>query len=186
MRKGFNFTFAGNIGKVQNLENIIMGFSTALNSNDKVYLNIIGSGSNLNYLKRIVKIKNITNVYFWGRRPLKEIPQWLCGSDVLIISLMNKPIFSITVPAKFQTYLASKKPILCVMEGEVANIVKRYSLGYVSLPENINNIGLAFKRFIATSQKKMEGFGNNMEMLLNKEFNRNKIIELMTKQVFNE
>ncbi|MBA3037288.1 MAG: glycosyltransferase family 4 protein, partial [Desulfobacterium sp.] len=124
MLKGkFNFTFAGNIGKVQNLENVIMGFSLISKSYKDINLNIIGDGSNLEVLKNIVKEKKIENVYFWGRKPLKEMPRWFEGSDVLIISLIDEPIFSLTVPAKFQAYLASSKPIYCVMRGEVAALV---------------------------------------------------------------
>ena len=51
-------------------------------SNNQINLNIVGDGSNLEDLKNIVKEKNIANVYFWGRRPLKEMPRWLEGSDI--------------------------------------------------------------------------------------------------------
>jgi hypothetical protein len=44
-------------------------------------------------LKNIVKEENIRNVFFWGRRPLKEMPEWFEGSDVLIISLMTSQFF---------------------------------------------------------------------------------------------
>nr|MDA3824087.1 glycosyltransferase family 4 protein [Bacteroidales bacterium] len=47
LKQGFNFTFAGNIGKVQNLENVIRGFAPLAKSNDRINLNIIGDGSNL-------------------------------------------------------------------------------------------------------------------------------------------
>jgi len=93
LKEGFNFTFAGNIGKVQNLENVIRGFALASKSNNQIKLNIIGDGSNLENLKNIVKEENIGNVFFWGRRPLKEMPKWFEGSDVLVISLMDKPYF---------------------------------------------------------------------------------------------
>ncbi|MFC2117173.1 glycosyltransferase family 4 protein, partial [Bacteroidota bacterium] len=91
----FNFTFAGNIGKVQNLENIIKGFGQAEIKNN-VRLNIIGDGSNLKTLQQLVLHDNINNVIFWGRQPLIEMPMWLLGSDVLIISLIDKPNFALT------------------------------------------------------------------------------------------
>jgi glycosyltransferase involved in cell wall biosynthesis len=67
----------GNVGTVQNLENVIRGFALAAKSHTEINLNIIGDGSNLEALKNIVKEKNIVNVYFWGRRPLKEMPRWI-------------------------------------------------------------------------------------------------------------
>jgi len=184
LKGGFNFTFAGNIGKVQNLENVIRGFALVAKSNDQINLNIIGDGSSLENLKRIVKEKNIANVHFWGRRPLKEMPKWFEGSDVLIISLIDEPIFSLTVPAKFQAYLASGKPIYCVMNGEVADLIINNKIGFVAQPNDINNIKLGFEKFLNTPKQELKSFGINMKSLLSNEFDRNKIIEQMTEEIF--
>ncbi|MCD6184609.1 MAG: glycosyltransferase family 4 protein [Deltaproteobacteria bacterium] len=184
LKGDFNFTFAGNIGKVQNLENVIRGFAFAVKSNNQIKLNIIGDGSNSNTLKNIVKKENVANVYFWGRRPLKEMPAWFEGSDVLIISLIDEPIFSLTIPAKFQAYLVSGKPIYCVMKGEVADLVKNNKIGFVAQPNNINDIKAGFKKFLSTPKQELQAFGSNMNLLLNNEYDRNKIIQQMTEQIF--
>jgi len=184
LKGSFNFTFAGNVGKVQNLENVIRGFARLPKSNRRVSLNIIGNGSNLDNLKRIVQEEDIKNVFFRGRRPLKEMPRWFEGSDVLIISLIDEPIFSLTVPAKFQAYLASGKPIYCVMRGEVADLVTGNTIGFVSHPNNIEDIRAGFERFLVTPKEKLEALGRNMTSLLNSEYDRNKIIEHMTQEMF--
>ena len=184
LKGSFNFTFAGNIGKVQNLENVIRGFALVTESHDQIRLNIIGDGSNLETLKTIVKEENIENVYFWGRKPLKEMPRWFEGSDVLIISLIDEPIFSLTVPAKFQAYLASGKPIYCVMKGEVHDLVINNKIGFVSQPNDINDIKAGFEKFLNVPKKELQSFGNNMKSLLYNEFNRNKIIQEMTDGIF--
>ncbi len=184
LKGGFNFTFAGNIGKVQNLENVIIGFALLPKPNDQINLNIIGDGSNLEALKNIVKEEKIANVYFWGRRPLKEMPRWFEGSDVLIISLIDEPIFSLTIPAKFQAYLASGKPIYCVMNGEVADLIINNKIGFVAQPDDINNIRSGFEKFLDTPKHELQAFGSNMKTLLSNEFDRNKIIQQMTEEVF--
>lgn len=184
LKEGFNFTFAGNIGKVQNLENVIRGFGLAAKSNDQIKLNIIGDGSNMETLKNIVKEENFANVYFWGRKPLKEMPRWFEASDVLIISLTDKPIFSLTVPAKFQAYLASGKPIYCVMKGEVADLVINNKIGFVAQPNNIDDIKAGFEKFLSAPKQELQTFGSNMKSLLANEYDRYKIIEQMTEEVF--
>ena len=184
LKGGFNFTFAGNIGKVQNLENVIRGFALVTESHHQIRLNIVGDGSNLEILKNIVKEENIENVYFWGRKPLKEMPRWFEGSDVLIISLIDEPIFSLTVPAKFQAYLGSGKPIYCVMKGEVHDLVINNKIGFVSQPNDINDIKAGFEKFLSVPKKELQSFGNNMKSLLYNEFNRNKIIQEMTDEIF--
>jgi len=153
-------------------------------SNDQINLNIIGDGSNLETLKNIVKEESIANVHFWGRKPLKEMPRWFEGSDVLIISLIDEPIFSLTVPAKFQAYLASGKPIYCVMKGEVADLVTNNKIGFVAHPNNIDDIKAGFEKFLHAPKHELQAFGNNMKTLLNKEYDRNKIIQQMTEQIF--
>ena len=184
LKGSFNFTFAGNIGKVQNLENVIRGFALVTESRARIRLNIVGGGSNLEILKNIVKGENITNVYFWGRKALKEMPRWFEGSNVLIISLIDKPIFSLTVPAKFQAYLAAGKPIYCVMKGEVHDLVINNEIGFVSQPNDINDIKTGFEKFLNVPKKELQSFGNNMKSLLYNEFNRNKIIQEMTDEIF--
>ena len=184
LKGGFNFTFAGNIGTVQNLENVIRGFALVVESYDRIRLNIVGDGSNLENLKNIVKKENIANVHFWGRKPLKEMPRWFEGSDVLIISLIDEPIFSLTVPAKFQAYLASGKPIYCVMNGEVAALTINNKIGFVAQPNNIDDIKAGFEKFLNTPENELKSFGINMKSLLSNEFDRNKIIQQMTEEVF--
>ncbi len=184
LKEGFNFTFAGNIGKVQNLENVIRGFALAAKSNYQIKLNIIGDGSNLENLKHIVNEENIANIYFWGRKPLKEMPRWFEASDVLIISLIDEPIFSLTVPAKFQAYLVSGKPIYCVMKGEVADLVINNKIGFIAQPNNIDDIKAGFEKFLSTPNQELQTFGSNMKSLLANEYDRHKIIEQMTEEVF--
>ena len=184
LQDGFNFTFAGNIGKVQNLENVIRGFGLAVKSNDRIKLNIIGDGSNLEALKNIVKEESIANVHFWGRKPLKEMAKWFEGSDVLIISLIDEAIFSLTVPAKFQAYLASSKPIYCVMKGEVADLVTNNKIGFVSHPNNIEDIKAGFEKFLSAPQHELQAFSDSEKSLLANEYDRNKIIQQMTEEIF--
>lgn len=180
----FHFTFAGNIGKVQNLESIIRAFGLAVQKRPLMALNIIGDGSNLEQLKKIVQDENIASVFFWGRRPLMEMPQWFEGSDVLVISLIDQPIFSLTIPAKFQAYLAASKPILCAMKGEAADLVKTHSIGLTADPMDIVGIKSVFEKFFNMSKQELDTFKKSTKELLKNEFCRDLIIQAMTEEIF--
>ena len=183
MSRYFNFTFAGNIGKVQNLENIIKGFGLAdLNAN--VRLNIIGDGSNLKTLKQLVLQENIPKIVFWGRQPLKEMPMWLLSSDILIISLIDKPTFALTVPAKFQTYLAAEKPIFCCLNGETNQIVQDNKLGLTSNPENIEDIKNVFEKFSTMSKDEIAAFSLNARSILEKHYEFNTVVRKFTEVIW--
>ncbi len=173
----FNFTFAGNIGKVQNLENIIHGFSKFVEEYPEVYLNIIGDGSYLAELKELVNKEKIRNINFMGRKPLSEMSDYYEASDVLIISLKDTPIYEIMVPSKFQAYLTTHKPIYAVFKGEVKKMVEEYGLGMVAHPSDINEIASGLEAFLKLSCDQMKCISENSFRLLDSVFNREKIIE---------
>ncbi len=170
-----NFLFAGNIGKVQNLANIITAFSDC---DEKYVLNIVGDGSNISELKKLSKELGCKNIKFYGRVPYKEISQWLLSADVLIISLLDKLSFNLTVPAKFQAYLGALKPIFGVINGETANLINSNNLGLTAHPSDINDIYEKINTF-----NKVNSFYNlkSANKLLNDVYDFDKIVKRITK-----
>ena len=179
-----NFTFAGNIGKVQNLENVLMGFQLAVKEYPEAYLNIVGNGSSLKDLKSLVENEKIPNVNFTGRKPLIEMPNYFEASDVLLISLVDVPIYEIMIPSKFQTYLQYKKPIFAVMKGEVPDLIREHGLGLSADSNDIEMIGTRFKEMMSLSKKEMEVMSLSAQKLLSHSFDRNKNLKRLTQITF--
>lgn len=173
-----HFTFAGNVGMVQNLENIITAFGKLDDEYlDKVQLNIIGDGSNLENLQNIVKNNNYKNIIFWGRIPKNKIYQYLNASDFLIISLIDKEIFSLTLPAKIQTYIAAGKPIIAIIKGEVATMVQKYNLGLIASPSDIKEIKSVLQEAINQDKEQKISYITNSGFLTETVFNKKIIID---------
>ena len=79
-----HFTFAGNVGKVQNLENIINAFYLLPgNYQKKSQLNIIGDGSNLIFLKKLSN--NNPNIIFHGKPMREDMAIFYKASDFIIL-----------------------------------------------------------------------------------------------------
>jgi glycosyltransferase involved in cell wall biosynthesis len=173
----FNFTFAGNIGKVQNLENVIKAFKSFEDKYPKVYLNIIGDGSFLEELKSYSNNLGAKNINFTGRKFLSEMPKYFAASDVLLISLVDEPIYEIMIPSKFQTYLTAKKPIFAIMKGEVVKMVKEYDLGYSSNPSCVNSIEKGFESFLKLNRVEIQNLSKNSLTLLEDQFSEIRIKE---------
>jgi len=172
--KKIHFTFAGNVGKVQNLDNIIQAFNTLDEKYQKqIQLNIIGDGSALDELKELNKKEN---VIFHGRKPRKDMAMYYKASDFLIVSLTDKPIFSITVPAKTQTYIAAKKPIIGIIKGDGAEIIKDNSLGLCAEPNDIEDIKNVFRQAILMSKEELRKFIVKSDNLTQTVFNKEKIV----------
>jgi len=178
----FNFTFAGNIGKHQDLTPIIKGFGLARKVNPDIQLNMVGDGSEVKCLKKLVEKKKIEGVIFYGRQKQSDMPGYFVASDAMLISLREKPIFKLTVPAKFQAYLAFEKPIFCIMSGEVKNMVEKYQIGLCSDHENIEDIRDGFLKFYSMKDN-LESFASNSRVLLNDVYDKKKIMGNMTELV---
>ncbi|MCT7601866.1 glycosyltransferase family 4 protein [Aliarcobacter butzleri] len=173
-----HFTFAGNIGSVQNLENIIESFGKMDDKYlEKAQLNIIGDGSHLEKLQNIVKENSFKNIIFWGRKPREEIYKYLSASDFLIVSLIDKEIFSLTVPAKTQTYIATGKPIIAIIKGEAADIIRENELGLVCNPDSLEEIKSVFIEAIEMSDEKSKKYIKNSELLTNTIFKKELILD---------
>jgi glycosyltransferase involved in cell wall biosynthesis len=182
--KKTHFTFAGNVGKVQNLENIIKAFCLLEEEwSNRAQLNIIGDGSNLSFLKKLCM--HHQNIIFHGKQMREDMSKFYNGSDFLIVSLIDKPIFSVTVPAKTQTYIAAKKPILAVINGDVSDIVNEHTLGISADPSNINSINEALKKCIDMPDFERSKLTINNDRLLKTIFNKSYIIDSLSTQFFN-
>ena len=177
--KKVHFTFAGNVGKVQNLDNILSAFcllSDEYQSDSQ--MNIIGVGSNLNNLKSLAR-KN-TNIVFHGKQKREHMARYYKASNFLIVSLIDKPIFSLTVPAKTQTYISAKKPILAIIKGDTANIIIENNLGLHVDPSNIEAISKLFEECIDMDDHMISKYTEKCDYLLKTTFNKDKIINKMT------
>ena len=180
--KKVHFTFAGNIGRVQNLENIINAFSLMDEEYQlKAQLNIIGDGSNLDNIKKLSN-KN-PHIVFHGRQNVTNMPKFFKASDFLIISLLDKPLFSATVPGKTQTYIAAKKPIIAIINGETADIIIDNNLGLHADPSDIGMISNVFQQCVEMPTNKKEEFIVNSQKLLDTTFNKKLIVKQFVQSI---
>ena len=169
-----NFTFTGNISAAQNLENVLKGFALANLTNAR--LNIVGNGSLLEKLKRLVSELNVDNIIFHGRYPASEIDDILCQSDFLVLPLLSVEGIDKTEPFKLQSYLKSGKPIFGVINGAGREIIEENELGICANPDEVSDISAGFKKMMSLSKECMQNCKNSAEALLQDRFCRSRII----------
>lgn len=131
----FNIIFAGNMGKAQAMEAVIKVADILQNDCKDVQFVLIGSGVEVENLKKMTNELSLNNVKFLGRKPITEIGSILRLADVLLVHLKNDPLFEITVPSKIQAYLATGKPILIGVKGDAAKLVEDANAGLSCEPE---------------------------------------------------
>ena len=124
-KNSFNIVFAGNIGKAQDFQSVLKA-ARELKEFKDIKWTFLGDGRALNESKLLSKDYDIlNNVSFPGRVPLSDVAGLLNQADALLISLAEGQAFSSVIPAKLQTYLQIGKPILGMLSGEGANIIKQ-------------------------------------------------------------
>lgn len=129
---GFRIVFAGNIGAAQGLE-VIIETASILKVYKDIYWIIIGDGRMKTWLEnQIIKYKLNRNIIMLGRKPIEIMPEYFLNADCLFVSLKHDPVFSLTLPAKIQTYLAAGKPIIATIDGEGARVINNAKAGFVS------------------------------------------------------
>jgi hypothetical protein len=90
------------------------------------------------------------------------------------------------VPAKTQTYIAAKKPILAIINGDTASIIQNNNLGLYADPSKIDAISTMFQRCVDMSQKERNFFTNENDRLLATIFNKEKTIDKLLKLVISK
>lgn len=144
MPDGFKVMFAGNVGVAQDVESIIKAAYETKQIPEIKWI-IVGDGRAREYVEeksRQMGLEN--NVFFLGRHPMQEMPTFFSFADAMIVSLKDEYIFSLTIPAKTQSYMASGKPIVSMLNGEGNRIVEEAKCGltapsgdYRKLAENV-------------------------------------------------
>ncbi len=129
--QGFKIMFAGNIGAAQDFETILLT-AEKLRKYSDIHWVILGDGRKFEWLKEQVKAKGLSkSFHLLGRHPMESMPRYFSLADVLLVSLKNEEIFSLTIPSKVQSYLACGRPILASLCGEGGRIIEEAGAGLV-------------------------------------------------------
>ncbi len=153
----FNLLFAGNIGTAQSVGTIVE--AARLLQNEKVMFHIVGDGIELESLKK--QAEGLSNIVFYGRKPIKEMPQYYELADAMLITLTDDPIISLTLPGKVQTYMAAGKPILGAINGETALVLNEAQGGYCGEACNAEQLAENIVKLMSSGDAAMLGKKNN-------------------------
>tara|TARA_A100001015_G_scaffold310254_1_gene411289 strand:+ start:968 stop:2161 length:1194 start_codon:yes stop_codon:yes gene_type:complete len=165
----FNIIYTGNLGKSQNLKSLV---STIESVDNNIHWIFVGGGRTKQEFLNELKSKDLINkTTFIDQVKIDKIPTIARSANALFLSLKKDEIFSKTVPAKLQTYMALGKPIIGVLNGEGARLIIESNCGlvvenydYLELVKKINN-------FAHKSDFELNILGTNAKKFYNKNFN---------------
>jgi glycosyltransferase involved in cell wall biosynthesis len=156
----FNIVYGGNLGTVQALHTVVEAAEKLVRIPDLQFV-FIGDGNEIRNLKRSVKERNLSNIRFIKRQPMKEIHKFFALGDVLLVHLKKEPIFELQLPSKVIAYMACGKPILCAVSGSVEEVVLNAKAGLSCPSEDPSAMAELARRFYMMPKKQREEMENN-------------------------
>ena len=150
--EGFDLVFAGNIGKVQDIQTFIRAADVL--RKEPIRWHILGDGSDFEACRMLAKTLQVEDVMtFYGRLPLEDMPKFYALADAMLVSMRNDISVNDTLPGKVQSYMAAGKPILCSITGETSYIIEQAKCGLCAEPENPEAFAQIVRRFIQDSDR---------------------------------
>lgn len=154
----FCVVFAGNVGKAQSVETIV-GACYRLQDLIGCRVVVVGSGSMLEWMRAEKMAKGLENLVLAGRFPMNMMSQIYKRAAALLVSLKAEEIFSYTVPAKVQAYMAAGRPIIAALNGEGARIVNEAKAGLTCPAEDPESLAARIRDLYAMSEGTRNGMG---------------------------
>jgi glycosyltransferase involved in cell wall biosynthesis len=128
--KGFKLMFAGAVGEAHGFECTMQTALLTKEHKDIKWI-IVGDGRRLDWVRGFVKENGLEEtVLTLGRFPSETMPWFFKQADVMLVTLSDNPLFRLYAPAKISSYMAAAKPIVAVLNGEGAEVIKEADCGW--------------------------------------------------------
>ena len=126
---GFRLMYAGNIGAAQDFTTILAA-AERLKGESNIHWLIVGDGREAAWVRGEVVRRGLEGtVHLLGNHPPERMPEFFAHADAMLVSLKANPVFTLTVPAKVQAYMACGRPIVAMLDGEGARIIDEAGAG---------------------------------------------------------
>ena len=174
--------YAGNIGRVQGLKEVIEAFH--ISNNRKLHLNIRGTGALYKYIGDYLKEHKIQNISLTGGFSRNDENRILEDCDIGIVSL-SKGMYGLGVPSKSYHLLSAGKPILYVGEPgtEISLMIREHHVGWSLDIGNKDEIISFFSNLDLTDNDKIKTMGYNARILAEQVYNENSILQKFANEI---
>jgi glycosyltransferase involved in cell wall biosynthesis len=172
----FNVMFAGNIGEAQDFPAVLEA-ACLLKSQGHIRWLIVGEGSMAEWVRGEARRRGLEeNFEMLGRFPIERMPSFYRHAAALLVSLKDEPIFALTIPGKMQSYFAAGLPVIAMLNGEGAMVVRDANAGLACPAGDAGALAAAVLRLAATGDEERAAMGRNALQLSRTEFDRNILI----------
>lgn len=173
---GVRILFAGNIGTAQSVETIIEA-AQLLEHRPDIHWIIVGDGIMRKWAAEQIHSRHLeATVALLERRPPEHMPALFSHADALLVTLRRDPVFSITIPSRIQSYLASGKSIVGALDGEGARIINESGAGFVANAGDAAGLAQCVLKLSAMTSAERNAMGLRGRAYFENHFNREKLV----------
>ncbi len=157
---GFNIMMAGNMGEAQDMPNVMKAAKSLKGQN--INFVFVGDGRKHQYVEDFAKQEGISNqIHCLGKFPIDAMPALFKQADVLFLALKDEPIFALTAPSRLQAYMAAGKPIVAMINGDGADLIKDADCGWSVPAEDSETLASLFLQLSKIDKKILNEKGGN-------------------------
>ena len=179
---GFWVMYAGNIAKAQSFTTLLDAAKRCMHLETLQFI-IVGDGHLRQSMQQRVKDEGLKNVYFVGRHPPDSMPPIFAAADVLLTTLRNQTIFSLTVPARIQSYLSAGKPIISACGKAAADVIHAAGAGFSVSPENPDELARAIFRLHEMPLDERQALGKKGKTYFENHFTHDKVVDQLERHL---
>ncbi len=168
-----NLVFAGTIAVAQGLDILVKTAVLLKEKNIQVRFNIIGDGRAKADLIQNIQSSDVNDYFIMiDRKPIEMIPSYFKACDGALLTLLDTPIWAMTIPAKLQSYMAFGIPVIASANGEVKRLIHEADCGYVSPASDANQLMESIIKFSQLSIPQREVLASNAVHYSKKHFDK--------------
>jgi glycosyltransferase involved in cell wall biosynthesis len=177
MPGGFRVMFAGNIGAAQDFPTILAA-ANKLRHHPDIHWMILGDGRMRPWVEEKIREHELTQVvHLLGRYPAESMPRYFSLAHALLVTLKRDPIFSLTIPAKVQSYLACGIPVIAAMDGEGARIISEAGAGITCPAESPDGLADAVLSMYRMPDQERQNMGLQGRKYFERHFERATLLD---------
>lgn len=181
-KNAFNIIFAGNIGNAQGLDILPKAASIIKKEspNVDIQFNIVGDGRYKKELIKLVEDMQLKDSFtFIAKQPASRIPVLMAANDAAFLSLTDNALFTKTIPAKLQSYMACGIPSIASAAGETNEIISTADAGVCSPPGDAEELAKNIMKLSSMSKNDLKKVGLNARNYYDENFSKDNLLDKM-------
>jgi colanic acid biosynthesis glycosyl transferase WcaI len=166
----------GNMGKKQDLTNVVQAAELSKNNRNLVWL-LVGDGEDRAALEQSIAERELTNIRVLPFQPVEELSQMYGAADALLLNQKAAVVDSV-IPSKLLTYMAAGRVVVAAVNerSEAAKYVERADCGVIVPSENPAALVDAVQALQANAERR-QILGANGRKYIEQHLTKDRILE---------